>query len=172
MIVRKLTQEHLKDILKYCPLTGNWMWIKPSKYGSKKPYDKAGYMTKRKKPFGTSCYYGICIDNKKYYLHSLAFLYMNGLMPSQCVDHINGDSLDNSWFNLREASYTQNAMNKTFKTKKSELPMGVHKKRNKYKAVIWVDKIPISLGCYNTIEEAHSKYIEARREYYGDFNRL
>ena len=74
-------------------------------------------------------------------------------------DHINHDTLDHRRCNLRVVSAQQNTHNRRIKAK------GYTKEGNKYRAGIKVyDKI-ISLGIYDTPEEAHQAYLKAQRIY-------
>jgi len=52
------------------------------------------------------------------------------------IDHINNDPLDNRMENLRFASRSQNAHNKTKSQGKSSKYIGVSKKKNKWEARI------------------------------------
>lgn len=81
-----LTQERLKELLKYDPETGLFTWI------SRKPKVKlntiAGYKTKRG-------YILIGVDRVYYFGHRLAFFYMTGQWPKEVIDHINCIKSDN-----------------------------------------------------------------------------
>jgi hypothetical protein len=37
---------------------------------------------------------------------------MTGKMPSGIIDHINGNSLDDRWMNIRDTTYAINAQNR------------------------------------------------------------
>ena len=46
------------------------------------------------------CY--IAIDGVEYLAEELAFFYMTGRWPKYGVEHVNGNTQDNRWENLRE----------------------------------------------------------------------
>jgi hypothetical protein len=52
---------------------------------------------------------------KSYLCHRLAWLYVYGSYPKNVIDHINRVRDDNRISNLRDVTYTQNALNKTHK---------------------------------------------------------
>jgi hypothetical protein len=87
------------------------------------------------------------------------------------VDHISGNTLDNRKCNLRRATNKQNSRNR-----KNVNPTGfkgVIYRTNckKWQARIWTDIKRVSLGYYNTPQEAHTAYCEASKKYHGEFGR-
>jgi hypothetical protein len=52
------------------------------------------------------------IGQKKFLVHQLVWLLHNREWPTQEIDHINGDTLDNRIENLRQVSRTENLRNK------------------------------------------------------------
>lgn len=153
-----LTQEELKRILHYDPGTGAFTWlITPStrKYKG----DKAGTPHEG--------YNRIYYKRHPYYAHRLAFLYMTGKLPIADVDHINGDRGDDSWINLREATRSLNASNRKSAYKNSESGLlGVsplHGGSKPWRATILVEGKKLHLGCFDSKEEAHAYYLEAKR---------
>src|SRR3990167_9807804 len=65
----------------------------------------------------------IMVNGKSYLAARLAWLYMTGVFPKlpfDKIDHINHDSLDNRWINLRVVDYKNNAKNcSSYKNNKS-----------------------------------------------------
>lgn len=115
-------------------------------------------------------YWVVSIHGKKYKRSRIIFLHVHGNISSQCLDHINGNSLDDRISNLREASFCQNCQNVKEKSKKSGLPMGIRTMASgKYQARISVNGRQIHLGCYETVEEAASVYQKKRKEFFNDF---
>lgn len=109
-----LTQEKLKEILFYCPVTGVFTWIKRGKYVNKSLSSAAGHTHKK------TGYVSITIDRKFNAAHRLAWLYMTGSYPENCIDHINGVKNDNSFGNLRDVDHATNCKNrKVYKTNRS-----------------------------------------------------
>ena len=53
-------------------------------------------------------YWDIGLDDKRFYAHQLAWLYVHGVWPKAEIDHINMDRADNRLVNLREATKAQN----------------------------------------------------------------
>lgn len=79
-------------------------------------------------------------------------------------DHINGNGLDNQRANLRLASRSLNAQNNhRRKNKKSKLPLGVTKHRDKFQARIGRDSAQW-LGVFSSPDEAHEAYLSARQK--------
>lgn len=90
----------------------------------------------------------------------------------QCVDHINGNTLDNRQNNLRVCSPAENNKNRTKPHPKSTSGYrGVCwvKSKNKYKAYISLNNKHKHLGYYNNPEDAARAFNKAAIVVYGDF---
>jgi hypothetical protein len=97
-------------------------------------------------------------------------MWMTGSWPKDMIDHIDGNSMNDAWCNLREADCVTNAWNHKKRQKKSPLPMGVRQAQSgKYVARISCNKKHITIGTFENPEIAHQAYCEARREYFGKF---
>ena len=108
-------------------------------------------------------YQMIRLDNTLYLAHRLAWLYTHNVWPSNQIDHINGNRLDNRLANLREATNMENAHNRIKMRKNNSSGFtGVRKENSKWLAEIKVNYIPIRLGLFNTPEEAHEVYLKAK----------
>ena len=88
------------------------------------------------------------------------------------IDHINGDTLDNRPENLREATRSENEMNKLPGKRNSSGIKGVswEKRRSKWRAQITVNGEYKYLGSFGTRDEAESAYIAASIEMHGGFS--
>ena len=149
-----VTHERLTQLLHYDPATGVFtrrvsVWGAATKgriFGSD---HTAGYLE------GT-------IDGKRYYLHRLAYFYMNGTWPVGMIDHINRDRRDNRIENLRDVTPQGNTTNSSIKSTNKTGVKGVHicKRSQKYIAQITVDYKCIHLGSFDLLENA----IAARRK--------
>lgn len=101
-----MTQEYLKTLMTYDPLTGEFT-RKINWGGSGKPGSIVG-----KKTTNVNTYKRVAIKGKTYYLHRLAFLYMTGSIPEE-VDHKDRDRSNNKWSNLVASTAKDNAKNKS-----------------------------------------------------------
>jgi hypothetical protein len=90
------------------------------------------------------------------------------------IDHINGNGLDNRRENLRECLNRQNLYNRPKNKKSKSKFKGVtwHKATKKWRADIMANYKPISLGLYNSPQEAALAYNYAAVHYHGVFARL
>lgn len=90
--------------------------------------------------------------------------------PKLCVDHINGDGLDNRRANLRITNKSGNARNikKDYKFKGIYL----HKKNRNFVAAIKVNYKKIHIGCFPDEVSAARAYNEAAKKYFGEFASL
>jgi len=120
-----LTQARLKGLLHYNPETGVFTRLVGS--GSKRAGDISGSLM-------LNGYLSICILSKKNLLaHRLAFLYMEGALPPNQVDHINRDRADNRWTNLRHATSKEN--NRNTVNNVSFIGVNWDKRHGKWKAI-------------------------------------
>ncbi len=101
------------------------------------------------------------IHNKKthiLYAHQFIFYMVYGKIVD-CIDHINGLVDDNRIENIRSVTYKQNQHNQ----KKAK---GYSKSGKKWNSQITIDSKTISLGRYDTEQEAHQAYINAKKIYH------
>lgn len=91
-----------------------------------------------------------------------------------CVDHIDGDTLNNTRRNLRLATHQQNIRNRKLNSNNTSGYKGVsrYKTPGKWVARIKTDTTYKSLGVFDSKEEARDAYITAARVYHGAFARL
>jgi len=153
----QITQQRLKELFSYDKETGLFVRIKAISN------TKIGDVLRKKDSKG---HLQVRIDGKMYSVHRLVWLYVFGVFPSGQIDHINGIRSDNRFNNLRNVSKSINAQNihgarKDSKTKL--LGASFHKASGKYVSQISINKKIIHLGLFLTPEEAHQKYILAKR---------
>lgn len=87
------------------------------------------------------------------------------------IDHINGDPADNRRCNLRFCTPAENARNTAVAKNNSTGVVGVKKvKAGKYVAFIMYNRKYITLGTFDTLEEAASARHEAEQRYFKEFS--
>jgi len=97
------------------------------------------------------------IDGRQKLLHRLlgfCFLGLDLKNPKIQIDHINRIRTDNRVENLQIATNQQNGWNRNAK--------GYTKKKSKYHAQIKINQQCIYLGIFDTPEEAHQAYLDAK----------
>lgn len=117
-------------------------------------------------------YTSIRIMDKAYWAHRLAWLYVYGSWPNGEIDHINGLRLDNRIGNLRDCDRQTNAENiRKALARKSRQPLGVffnaRKVQRPYSANIRIDGKTTHLGYFDSADDAHAAYIEAKRKHHA-----
>lgn len=115
----------------------------------------------------------VCIDYKKYHAADLVWLLTYGVWPTTPLDHKDTNPSNNAPHNLREASVIQQLGNRNV-AKHNKLGIkGVRKARQKsgYCARIGKNGKIVHLGTFPTIEEAHTAYLLAANEHFGEFAR-
>jgi hypothetical protein len=139
----KITQIRLKEVLDFNYNMGYFTWKKPTG-----PNCNIGKIAGWKHRSG---YRYISIDNITYPEHRLVFLYIEGYIPENTIDHINRIRDDNRWENLREVSVQCNNRNIGIKNNNRSGITGVrfNIREKKWKAQITINSNQIHLGTYN-----------------------
>lgn len=108
-----------------------------------------------------------------YAAHRLAWVYVHGIIPSNMIDHINGDKDDNRIANLREATSSQNQRNTVKKSTNKSGYKGVcwHKRQKKWQVSIRYDGKPHHIGYFDNVLDASNAYIIASNTFHGEFSR-
>ena len=112
------------------------------------------------------------VDGQTYQAHRLVWLYANGVLPKEDLDHINMDRADNRLLNLREATRSENKQNqqKAYSNNKSGL-LGVSKGKEGWIAQITIAYKRHKFGPFETKEAAYSVYVQKKTELHP-FGRL
>lgn len=167
----KLTQQLVKELLIYNEDTGKLFWRARredlfkngiyeqsrrakrwnTRYANKEAFtnaNQAGYLT------------GL-IFRKLYLAHRIIWFYMTGEWPQE-VDHINGNTSDNRWCNLRNVDSQINTKNKGRHSNNTSGFKGVcwHKRDQKWTARLTIDGERKQLGYFDTAEEAFMEYAQ------------
>ncbi|WP_338688907.1 HNH endonuclease [Bradyrhizobium sp. 26S5] len=154
-----LTGSRLERLLKYDPETGIFNWRRYRK-------GVAGWDNGNR-------YVQITVDQKHYLAHRLAWLWMTGRWPEHEIDHIDGNSSNNAFRNLRCATSTQNKANTGARSRSLSGLKGAswHKSSRKWRSRIRIGDREIFLGMFNTAEEAGAAYFAAAKTHFGEFAR-
>jgi len=154
----KITQELVKKLFLYIPITGSFTWRVDRSRGVKVG-DIAGTIN-------TSGYLITAINSDKYLCHRLIWLYMTGDWPDQ-TDHLDHDRLNNKWNNLRSVTKSGNSRNLSlFKNNKSGITGVRFKKQvNRWRATIWINGKGKALIQTNDFFEACCRRKAAEHKY-------
>lgn len=163
-----LTVDQILSRLNVDVQTGVCRWIDATKHHQNLIGEIAGGA--RSNSRGKS-YWVIKLGGIPYKRAQIVLMVSTGTWPTETVDHINGNSLDDRSANLRHATWTQNAWNHKKRAKKTDLPMGVRMPPNSkgFQARIACNKKTYHLGVYSTPELAHEAYRAKRLELFGEF---
>ena len=117
-----MTQDQLKKLIHYDKWTGIFVWIGST---SDKPINGKSAGCIKTDKYGYKQHI-ISIKNKEYVASRLAWLYETGEWPKQEIDHINRNSINNCWFNLRDISSRENKLNRNTQLNNTSGIPGVH----------------------------------------------
>lgn len=111
------TANYLRQILRYEPETGKLFWRVPKQ--KRNLSERAGnydHVANR---------WSIFIDGKRFLQHRVIWTMQTGVWPVSTVDHEDGDSSNNTWRNLREATLSEQQQNTRLR-KDSVWGRGIH----------------------------------------------
>jgi len=156
---KPLTLERLKELVSYNKETG--VFTNNKTRGSRSLIgDKAGCISK------ATGYEIIRIDQINYLSHRVAWFYVYGQWPSDCIDHKNGIRSDNRIENIREATRKENGQNTPPSIRNKSGYQGVWQ----VKGGKWISHLggikKRHLGTFDTPQEAHSAYLKAKAEHH------
>lgn len=155
-----LTQERVKELLNYDPITGIFTWkVNVSSTG------RAGNVAGSDNGAG---YLLIRVDKRLYLAHRLAALYMEGQFPPALIDHLDMNKSNNRWANLRHATKAENAQNKLKAQANNALSglLGVYWNavNKQWGAKVNFNRKQHHAGFFETPELAHAAYVKLKRE--------
>lgn len=150
-----LNASRLRELFDYDPTTGIFTYRVSCKRM------QAGSIAGNITPRG---YVRICIENKKYQAHRLAWLHSTGEWPELLIDHIDGNPANNRLANLRLASSAQNNRNRAANKRNISGSVGVTwcGTRKKWRAFL-------SLGYFGELDEAIEARKLAAKSVFGEF---
>lgn len=154
----KITQQLIKDLFDY--RDGELYWkisVSNVKIGAKAGSLNCGYLQTR-------------IKRKAYRNHRIIFLYHHGYLP-QFIDHIDGNKLNNSINNLREATLAQNNYNakKPVSNTSGFKNISWCKNSKKWKVYLHFNNKSKHFGYYHDIDVAKFIAETMRYKYHGQF---
>lgn len=155
-----LTQKHLKELVHYDPDAGLFTW--KISLSNRTP---VGYTCS---PNSKPGYVRIRIHDNLYFAHHLAFLYMTSSFPTIEVDHIDHDTSNNAWNNIRLVTHKTNGRNQKYCKNNTSGITGVFRRSDhkKWCARIMVDNKIMHLGSFTNIKDA-AKARKAAENKYG-----
>lgn len=144
-----LTQQALRKELQYNPETGKFLWLlhRKGRRGTVGTVNKHGYLV-------------ITMSGRRIMAHRLAWFYMTGVWPAEELDHIDRDTSNNKFNNLREASHSENSVNSKIREDNSSGHPGICWDRQKMK---W--KVQISSSGNKRIQKHFYDFDQAVRFY-------
>jgi hypothetical protein len=146
----------LADI-KYSPETGIFTWARS------RPGVSAGSQAGCLSKHG---YLLVKVGRKQYRAHRLAWLITHGEWPDAEIDHINGDRADNRICNLRPVDRSGNSQNRWkahCNSSHGRLGAAWNKQHQRWQSKIAANGARHHLGYFNSADEAHVAYMNAKR---------
>lgn len=149
--------------------TGKLYWLNPPKNHAQRRGNEAGAILNARGK--NKRYWQVRVFGATFKRSRVIFAMAHGRWPEPCVDHIDGDSLNDSIANLREASNSQNNANAKDRKRANGLPRGVvQTKQGRFLARLQAGSHRgRSLGTFDTPEEAQAVYMQAKKETFGEF---
>lgn len=163
-----MDQAYLKERLSYDPDTGVFTWNRcenrTNAWNARFSGKTTGHVDTLSSGYKMV---QIGIDRKLYVAARLAWLYMTGSWPDGDIDHVDHDSTNNQFANLREVTHTENMQNKPKYRNNKSGTSGVfwHERDRRWLAYIRAGGKRIHGGYFKDIADAIAKRKELEIEY-------
>lgn len=152
-----LNAENVRQVFEY--KNGGLFWRESLTGKSRIAGKEAGHLNQ-------DGYVVIQVATKGIGAHRIVWLMHHGAWPTGEIDHLNSIRHDNRIENLRDVAHITNSENR--RSSKIDSKTGVlgvtEFKGGKYRARIRTKGILVSLGIFDTAEQAHSAYVDAKRK--------
>jgi len=160
-----ISHDDLLSLLHYDPDTGEFTW-KVRKANCIAVGDRAGGVRPK------DGYRMIQISGRFYLEHRLAWFYVHGQWPGDCVDHINFNKADNRIANLRKAEKWQNCCHRDLNAHAPSGCSGVNFRSDmdKWRVRVGANGKRTTIGHYDTYEEAVAARMRAKQTLCGEFS--
>lgn len=169
--------ETLRQLLRYDPETGKLFWrerdatfFQDGKFCAAVKCRQWNTRYANKEALTNKTPRGYCygsIFHCKHYAHRVVWAIVHGEWPDGEIDHVSGDTQDNSIANLRIVSHTGNMRNTKRPSHNTSGVVGVsiHKPNGKWRAVIGVGGKAVSLGIFADLNDAIAARKNAETKY-------
>jgi len=184
----KMTYDLAKEFLDYDENTGKltWKnrgvdWFSNSKtpdahcktWNTRYAGKDTGYIVTNK--YGYPCI-KFRFQGRLYTSSRVIWLWMTGEYPKGQIDHLNRDSTDNRWCNLRDVSPSENSRNMSMSCKNTSGVTGVYwnKEKLKWHAQCQYENRTYRIGTFDNIEDAAKAAYDFRKErgFVGEYGQL
>lgn len=153
----KLTHERLTELLSYDPMTGWFVWLKPTS-PRVSIGDQAGVVAGNGRRY-------IALDGEKFMAHRLAWFYIHRKWPEGDVKQLNDDFDDCRSDNLEDVSRSVASRARSLDNRNKSGFRGVSKnKYGRWQAFITRNYKQVALGTFDTAEQASAAYDHAASE--------
>ena len=153
-MAKELPLQRIYELLKYDEESGNLLW-KTDRLNT-----KAGKVAGC---LNTAGYVQVYLDNVPYYAHRIIYALSFSQKAFEFIDHVDGNRSNNRLNNLREVSSAANAQNNKVR--------GTTLSRYGWCSSITTNYQQKHLGYFDTEEEAHQAYLEAKKIYHPEARR-
>jgi hypothetical protein len=160
-----LSQEYVRHAFSYDPDSGELLWRNPTS-NRVKAGSIVGHVIRRG-------YRQVHLSIGSFLVHRIIWLYMTGELPTNRIDHRDGDTANNRWLNLREATPAQNRFNSKMPSTNKSGTKGIHwhASSKRWVAQLVVHGRTIRVGSFVDLEPARIAIANAKRKYHGEFAR-
>ena len=167
-------RELLFQLLHYDVTTGDFTWLpRPREmFTSNNAFNTwnsryAGKIAGGRR--GQANYWYVAVHHVQYFAHRLVWLYIHGDPVPDCIDHIDGNPLNNRFSNLRAATKAQNCANQRLRDSNTTGVKGVIRRNGRFRAQIVVNFKMHSLGTFATLEQAAKARYDGAIRLHGAF---